>query len=313
MERIIMSRGNEITLQEGFKKFIQKCKVKNLSSKTQMYYENEYERFTKYLSKDTLLCDIESETIDNYVLHLRKNTRANDITIATYMRAVRAIFYYLMKMGYMVKFDITIPKAVKKIKETYTDEELKILLEKPKLNRCSFTEYKTWVYVNYLLGTGNRVSTVLNLQIKDLDFENSLIKLTTTKNKKQQIIPMADSLKSTLIEFLEYRGGEQDDYVFCTETGRQATVRGIEDNLKIYNRKRGVMKTSSHLFRHTFAKQWILNGGDIFRLQKMLGHSDLTVVKEYVNMFSDDLVMDFNKFNPLDQMTKPVSRMSMRK
>ena len=308
-----MSKGNEMTLQDGFDKFIQKCKVKNLASRTQEYYEKEYEHFTRYLNRNSLLSQIESETIDNYVLYLRKDTKANDITIASYMRAIRAIFYYIMKMGYMERFDITIPKAVKKVKETYTDEELRILLKKPKLNDCSFTEYKTWVYVNYLLGTGNRVSTVLNLQIKDLDFENSLIKLTTTKNKKQQIIPMADSLKSTLIEFLEYRGGEQDDYVFCTETGRQATVRGIEDNLKIYNRKRGVMKTSSHLFRHTFAKQWILNGGDIFRLQKMLGHSDLTVVKEYVNMFSDDLVMDFNKFNPLDQMTKPVNRMSMRK
>jgi integrase/recombinase XerD len=62
------------------------------------------------------------------------------------------------------------------------------------------------------------------------------------------------------------------------------------------------MKTSAHLYRHTFAKNWILNGGDIFRLQKVLGHSDLTVVKEYVNMFSNDLSIDFDRFNPLDRL-----------
>jgi len=56
------------------------------------------------------------------------------------------------------------------------------------------------------------------------------------------------------------------------------------------------------LYRHTFAKQWILNGGYIFRLQKILGHSDLTVVKEYVHMFSNDLAIDFDKFNPLDNL-----------
>lgn len=76
-----------------------------------------------------------------------------------------------------------------------------------------------------------------------------------------------------------------------------------------YNRSRGVEKTSAHLYRHTFAKKWIMNGGDIFRLQKILGHSDLSVVKEYVQIFGTDLAVDFDKFNPLDRMelnfTKP--------
>ena len=71
--------------------------------------------------------------------------------------------------------------------------------------------------------------------------------------------------------------------------------------LASYNRSKGVEKTSAHLYRHTFAKKWILNGGDIFRLQKILGHSDLTVVKEYVQMFGQDLAIDFDKFNPLDR------------
>ena len=72
--------------------------------------------------------------------------------------------------------------------------------------------------------------------------------------------------------------------------------------LATYNRNRGVKKTSAHLYRHTFAKRWILNGGDIFRLQKILGHSDLAVVKEYVEMFGQDLSRDFGKFNPLDTL-----------
>lgn len=69
-----------------------------------------------------------------------------------------------------------------------------------------------------------------------------------------------------------------------------------------YNRKRGVSKTSAHLYRHTFAKRWILNGGDIFRLQKLLGHSNLDIVKEYVNMFGHDLTKDYTSFNPLDTL-----------
>ena len=55
------------------------------------------------------------------------------------------------------------------------------------------------------------------------------------------------------------------------------------------------------LFRS--AKKWILNGGDIFRLQKLLGHSSLDIVKEYVDMFSCDLMKDYNNFNPLESMS----------
>jgi len=208
-----MQNTNHLTLEKGFDSFVKKCKVKNLSTRTIEYYIAEYERFTKYLDKESNLSVINSDVIDDYIFWLRNNTKANDITIATYLRAIRAIFYYFMKLGYTPKFDITIPKAVKKVKETYTDSELMILLKKPNIHKCTFTEYKTWVYVNYLLATGNRISTVVNVKIKDLDFENQLIKLTTTKNKRQQIIPMANTLAPILIEYLSVRGGEEDDYV----------------------------------------------------------------------------------------------------
>ena len=62
------------------------------------------------------------------------------------------------------------------------------------------------------------------------------------------------------------------------------------------------MKIGLHKFRHTFAKKYILNGGDAFRLQKILGHSDIRVVKMYVNMFTDDLQKDFNNISPLERL-----------
>jgi integrase/recombinase XerD len=67
-----------------------------------------------------------------------------------------------------------------------------------------------------------------------------------------------------------------------------------------YNLARGVEKTSIHLYRYTFAKNWILNGGDIFRLKSILGHSSIDIVKEYAEMFGSDLKRNFDRFNPLD-------------
>ena len=78
----------------------------------------------------------------------------------------------------------------KKIKETYLDNELAILLKKPNLKNVTFTEYKIWVFSNYLFATGNRLSSALNIQICDLDFTNQLIQVNKTKNRKAQIIPI---------------------------------------------------------------------------------------------------------------------------
>jgi len=93
------------------------------------------------------------------------------------------------------------------------------------------------------------------------------------------------------------------------------TTDMLQKEIARYNRKRGVEKTSLHMFRHTFAKKWILNGGDIFRLQKLLGHSSLEMVRKYVNMFADDLRKDFDSFNPPDNYlgnTNKENRIAMK-
>lgn len=78
----------------------------------------------------------------------------------------------------------------------------------------------------------------------------------------------------------------------------------MRQGISKYNNRRGVTKTSLHLFRHTFAKKWILNNGNMFSLQKMLGHSTLEMVREYVEIFGEDLRHDYDNFNSLDQFVK---------
>jgi integrase/recombinase XerD len=129
-----------------------------------------------------------------------------------------------------------------------------------------------------------------------------MIQVNKTKNRKAQIIPMSTVLATVLQEYLVYRKGEAEDYVFCSSYGDKGDKRTYQEALARYNKNRGVTKTSAHLYRHTFAKKWILNGGDVFRLQKILGHSDLSVVKEYANMYGADLSINFDKFNPLDNL-----------
>lgn len=297
----MMIQEKPSTLEECFNRYIKKCEIKNMSARTIKLYQSHYEDFITRC-KISSISEVNAEIVDSYIIQKRTHSKCNDITINSYLRSIRAFLYWCMEQKYLIPFVVTIPKADKKIKETYTDSELQQLLEKPDLKKVSFNQYKIWVLTNYLIGTGNRISTALALKVKNLDFDNNLITLEKTKNRKQQIIPMSYTLKDILLEYLSYRSGESEDFVFCNSYGLHANLRTVQQSIADYNHARGVIKTSCHLYRHTFAKNWILNGGDIFRLQKILGHSDLTVVREYVNMFSNDVGIDFNKFNPLDNL-----------
>lgn len=106
-----------------------------------------------------------------------------------------------------------------------------------------------------------------------------------------------------LREYLRFRGGEDTDYLFCTETGSQLSENGLRQSIARYNQRRGVQKTSIHLFRHTFARKYLIDcGGDAFTLQKLLGHSTLAMTKHYCAIFDADITKNYDNFSPLSQM-----------
>lgn len=304
MHKITMTQPNNLTVTQAFNQFIQRCKIKNLSDQTILSYQQKLKHFFDYSTDTAHISQLSKDTVDNYILWLRDNRNCNDITINSYLRSLRAFLYYCMECGYLPTFKIQMIKAEKKMKETYSDEELRILLAKPDINTCTFREYEVWTLENYLVGTGNRISSAMNLKIKDIDFSNLQIIIRKTKNRSQYIIPLSHTLSIVLRDYLVIRGGESDDYVFCNTYGNKGDQHTFQQAIRTYNRNRGVAKSSCHLFRHTFAKNWILSGGDIFRLQKIFGHSDITVTKEYLTMFGTDLQMDFEKYNPLDRLNR---------
>jgi len=303
MRKMMMQAKADFTVSEAIEHFLKKGKARNLSANTIEMYTIRLQVFQRFLSnKSMLVMDITRDTINDYTLYLKESDTRNDVTVLSYLRDMRVFLYHCMEEGHLPTFKIKLPKIDKPLKETYTDTELQALLKKPNVKKCDFTEYKIWVMTNYLIATGNRISSILNIKINDLDFDNALIQVNVTKNRKAQLIPMSATLATVLQEYLVYRKGESGQYLFCNTYGEKGDTRTYQEMLARYNNTRGVKKTSAHLYRHTFAKKWILNGGDIFRLQKILGHSDLTMVREYVNMFGNEISLDFNRFNPLDNM-----------
>jgi len=276
-------------------------RLQNLSPRSIDFYEDCGKFFAEFYGGDTTCTEISEETFYDYIEYLQVNKpKIKPATLHSYLTGARAIFYFGMKKGYINEFKVQLPKMDEVVKETYTDQEIMALLKKPDMKKSEFTDYRNWVLVNYILGTGNRAGTIINIKIGDVDFDSGNIILKVLKGRKQYYIPISKSLAAILREYLSYREGEPDDPLFCNTYGQPLTLNRLEYEIAKYNKSRGVGKTSIHAFRHTFAKQWVLNGGDIFRLQKILGHRSLDMVRQYVNMYGNDIHRDFDRFNPLD-------------
>lgn len=201
MKKLYVRNGSEeVTLQILYDEFIIAKKCINVSPYTITYYERCFKSFSNFYDITKPCASITLSDVNSYVLYLKNKGDVNDITINTNLRGLRALLYYGMEHGYIRAFKIQLIRAEKKIKETYSDAELIILLKKPNINKCSFAEFRNWAMINYLLATGNRLETMANVKIGDVDFEENVIKLLKLKNRKQYAIPLSSQLNKVLRE-----------------------------------------------------------------------------------------------------------------
>ena len=309
MSKIKMTVANDVTFYEGCEEYILDCKARNLRNGTLRHYTDSSKQIMKYIGEDTLIKDIDKNMIDNFIIQLRENPLLNDMSLYTYARDFKTLMYFFMRKEYIPTFKINIPKVDKQPIETYTDSELRILLKKPNLRHCSFTEYKVWVMTNFLLSTGIRQHSLINIKIKDVDFDNNVVYVNVTKNRKPLIIPLNADIKKILQEYLKYRKGEAEEYLFCNVFGKQLVRATVYHSFYDYNKKRGVDKTGMHRYRHTFAKKWILIGGNVVTLQKILGHSSLEITQNYLNLLVSDIQKDVEEFNILREFKRESIKM----
>lgn len=90
--------------------------------------------------------------------------------------------------------------------------------------------------------------------------------------------------------------------LFLTMDGKSVTVNGVKLLFRRLAKKSGVRRLHVHLCRHTFATNYLINGGDVFSLQQILGHSTLEMVRHYVTLASSQVTVQHRKFSPMDRL-----------
>lgn len=298
------------TIEETFSDFIISRKTKGLAEKTLQSYQSQFQAVAKHMDVKMDIAMLQKADLDAMIISMRDASLSPN-SINSYTRTLKSFFSWCNEQG-ITRLNIPLYKAEETVKETYSDAELAALLKKPDIRKATFAEYRDWVIINFLLNCGSRAATVRAIQIRDVDLDGGMVFYRHTKNRKAQVIPLCSAMVAILWEYLRHRGGEAADYLFCTETGSQLTENGLRQSIARYNTRRGVQKTSIHLFRHTFARKYLIDcGGDAFTLQKLLGHSTLAMTKHYCAIFDADLTKNYDNFSPLAQLKSNSTRIKM--
>ncbi|MGE8036909.1 tyrosine-type recombinase/integrase [Lysinibacillus sp. NPDC093692] len=155
-----------------------------------------------------------------------------------------------------------------------------------------------------MLGTGIRIGELRNLRWSDV-MENQLV--VFGKNRKQETVPLTDKVLNELEELKLYCNryfNKLPEYIFANRNGTQMSYEATKS---VFTRLQEVMnfkdvRLSAHTFRHTFAHRCIMNGMDVFTLQKILRHSSLSMTQKYLALWGNALHEQNNKYNPLNNI-----------
>lgn len=306
-----------VSLRIAFYAFLSDQKMRGNSKATIDFYERFYRKllaflFTLQLTDTT--CSVEiielDRTMTGFVASLGEVSQQ---TVNSYLRGYRSFGRWCEAQGYIRYFRCPIKEIEPPAKQTYTNKELEKLLIKPDISR--FAEHRNWVIINLLLATGARANTIINIKVGDVDMEEGYIIYNTTKAHKVVRLGLERKMMRILADYISrWRNGcPAQDHLFPNEYGEPLTRSGLSIAIRQYNLRRGVEKTSIHLFRHTFAKNWITSGGDIITLAKVLTHSELEMVKRYANLYADDVRAEMEEHSTLARMrTKSGARLTTR-
>ena len=303
-------------LIEGFK-FT--CQAEGKSPRTIEWYFALLMQFRQFLECKKISTDlgqIGKEEVRTFIRHLqteainhRNGKPLSGATIQGYVRTLKVFFSWAIREEYVLPNHfgrIQIPKAQSKIIDTFTPEQVKEML-----NWCQSScvnGHRNLAIILLFLDTGIRLSELVNIDLNDLNLEEGTIKIRIAKGGKERIVPIGNLVQKVLWKHIHsYRPEpltQQITRLFLTGKGLPLTNNGIELMLRRLGKKAGITSTrvSPHTFRHTFAKNYLLRGGDIFSLQRILGHSSLASVRIYLNLFAADVKKQHMRFSPVDNL-----------
>jgi integrase/recombinase XerC len=229
-------------------------------------------------------------------------------SVARKLAALRTFFQFLLREG-IVEMNpaklVSTPRLEKKLPNHLSIEEAVRFIETPDTE--TDLGKRDRAILEFLYGTGVRVSELVKLNLQDIDFKNKLAKVTG-KRRKQRVVPFGDPALHALMQYLAVRGAflnnapvaERDEAaVFLNYQGTRITTRSVGRMVDKYILIcAGVHNISPHSLRHSFATHLLDSGADLRHIQELLGHARLSTTQIYTHVSMEKLIEVYDKSHP---------------
>jgi integrase len=269
-------------------------KVSSRSPRTIRWYENKMYVYAK-AGGATTLEELTPYELKRYIAELQERGLSPE-TIRGSFSTLRAFASWARSQGYEVDpglSSVKPPKVPQKEMPTFTEAQTEAILD---------ALPKGWqrIAIQVLLGTGMRVGELCSLQLNDFedDEEVAFLKIQQGKGGKFRRVPVSQKLRRELARYLnQSRPDTTSNNLIVLRDGRPIAQSSTNNIFGRMSKKLGI-QVHAHKFRHTFATQYLRNGGEIERLRRILGHTTYFMVMRYVHLDKGDLGRDFDLRSP---------------
>jgi integrase/recombinase XerD len=260
-----------------FDQFLKERKyLKNISPKTEEYYTCVWKAFQPLLD----ISDPSDLTKDQWAdFFCKLKGKMSPVSVNTYLRGVNAYLKWCHQEGYAKKI-VKVPflKTDKKLLAIFTLEDFNRLV---KYKPLPF-ERRIWTLSLLLADTGLRISEALSLTKEKIDLDNLILKVLG-KGGKERLVPFSIECRKLLWRYLSNNIISPSNYAFGTKHNSKLSTRNTLRDLKKIGKKVGLSgRVSPHTFRHFFAVNYLRNGGNLYYLQRILGHSSISTTELYL-------------------------------
>lgn len=284
-------------------------------------------RLKRYLVENhqsTDMSTINAGILRSFILHLQDSKRfehhphtpcqvskLSGHTINCYIRTIRAAFNRWVYEGFIETspFEkVRVPKAPRRVIPTFTEEQIHKLLSV--IDTSTPVGFRDHCLILVYLDTACRLTEITRLNVADVDLNGGQLKVLG-KGNKERIVPIGVTVRRLLWKYLRMYRPEpavaRHDCLFLTRDGRPLSKNRVETIIKTYGKRAGIngVRCSPHTIRHTACKQWIVNGGDIFSLQRITGHSSLEVLRGYIDLAQGDIQSAHRRYSAIDNLDLP--------
>lgn len=282
--------------------FMEEQHFRGNSSETISYYKITLNMFLDFCGRDIDVDDLDVIMFKSYQLYLSEHKDIKKVSIRTYARAVKVFYRYLYNEDFIdIKVDkLKLIKANRDVILPLSDTEVRQLL---KCFDNSYLGERDKLICMLMLDCGLRRGEIVNLKLSDIDRVSQTM-VINGKGNKQRVVPYGDSVNKQLNQYLYLRSNKlcNSDSLFLTVSRESITSNTIKMLFHKLKESSGITRLYPHLLRHTFATNYILNGGNLEILRVLLGHSSISITQVYLHLATQMQIVNSKFDSHLDTL-----------